>query len=284
MVNDPLLKSAIWPQARELLLQWLKTHTGPKDLIYIIHNTHRPEMVLEPTTFKPLVQATLSALTPKTNRKNVFTIQYFVDALTHLKHHQTRPHQVIMLTDRLSGEVKQIEDLMPKLRSTGLQLYNLEFPFLDPEHTETQIGVDNDPLTTMAENAEKDPKNRAGMHDSFMETRSTPPLLSWSFGKKKANRESRQAAILDDAFQQAFNQQLATLTAGIGLASTYGESTQSLHRFFQNLTDWQKSLVHLDIALPYLDADLVRVAAQDGYTAGWTLVEWQPDSSGLKAP
>ena len=280
VVNDPLLKSASWPLIRHALAAWLTQNTHDRDMVYIVHNSHRPQLMLAPTTYKPLVNATLHALQPQTSDEHYFTLKYLIDALTHLKQHQTRPHQVLLLTDQLTDEVQQMENLIPVFRQTGLQMYNLEFPFEFIPGTEAKLaGEKVDPLVTMAIREETDQRDRLGTRDSFQEARNvTTPLYSFRFGgKKKKDQERKREQLRAEAFHGAFNQQLATLTAGLAHTSAPGQTVQSLHQFFDKLSLWQEHLVHLELPVLNLKEGGLSVRGPEGYSTSWTLVEWRPE-------
>ncbi|MDJ0835622.1 MAG: hypothetical protein QNK37_03845 [Acidobacteriota bacterium] len=280
VVNDGLIETPAWPQVRDHLLTWLKKETGKEDMIYLVHGAERPELLVPPTTAKPVVHAAILSLAPRRDRYSLFNVNYLVDALTHLREHQTRPHQVIMLTDRLSDEANQMENLILRLRGTGLQLYNLEFPFEGkPINQEETAAMKPDRMELMKAANDEAERGMEGMRDSFMETRGTPSLYSLKLGKSNKNDEKarREERIRQDAFHDAFNRQLASMTAGMAMSAGKGEISSSLARFFSRLTQWQDSLVHLVLSVPYVEADMVDVRAAEGYIADWTLVEWQPE-------
>ena len=66
------------------------------------------------------------------------------------------------------------------------------------------------------------------------------------------------------------------MTAGLGVQGGFGETTQVLHRFLDEVARWQDVLVHVRLPVPYLDEDMVSIKADAGFSASWTLVEWQP--------
>ncbi len=277
VVNDPLLKSPAWPRVRDAVADWLKASLGPRDLFYVVHISHRPEMALAPTAHKPLARAALDALQPKTRNENYFTVRYLLDALTHLGEHGARPHQVLMLTHRLTDETQQMENLIPMLRRTGLQLYNLEFPFeFTPESEEKLRERGDDGLEVMAAREEEDQREMGAARDNFQEVRNVKAGWRFRFKSKAQKRKEREEALREQAFRDAFNSQLAGLTAGMALTSGAGETVQNLTRFFERLGQWQEALVHVELATPYLEEDLVRVKTPAGYSASWTLVGWRP--------
>jgi hypothetical protein len=130
VVNDPLLRSPAWPSLRDQILGWLKRYSGENDLIYLVQNAERPELVVPPTRVKAVFEASLEALEARSLQESWFSAPYLIEALTHLREHGTRPHQVILLTDRLTDQTQQMEEMMMGLRDTGLQLYNFEQPYL----------------------------------------------------------------------------------------------------------------------------------------------------------
>ena len=275
VVDDSILKSPAWPSLRQAVSRWLKANTTPDDEIYLVHNAYRPELVLQPTVIKSVVQASLASLVPKTHDDSYFTVQYLIEAITHLKQHQTKPHQVLLLTRQLTDEIGQMEALIPRLRATGLHLYNLEFP-LEAQAVEVVRRVEPDTLELQRLRAEEDERMHMGMRDNFMETRSTPTLLSWNIGGKKRRAASREDAIRDAAFHEAFNQQLARLSAGMAVSAGSGQSLSSLNLFFDELSHWQQNLAHMEIAAPFLEEDLVNLSVPEGFVVSWTLVEWRP--------
>lgn len=276
VVNDPLLKSPSWLAIRQALEHWLRHETRPEDTIYIVHLAHRPELVLEPTRHKILALSALRALTPKTKDENYFTVQYLIDALTHLELHQTRPHQVLLLTHQLTDEASQMENLIPQLRPTGLQIYNLEFPFeFVPESEAKVANLEPDPLVTMAVKEEEYQRDRMVIKDNFQEKRNVTAGYSIAWNTKKSRKKRSDEQARTRAFHEAFNRQLANLTAGLAHSSGFGETTSSLHQFFQKFSQWQKVLVHLELPLPVSDDQLIKVQSPAGYTVSWTMVEWR---------
>lgn len=279
VVNDPLLKSQGWQRVKIALRSWLKEQAGPEDQVYLVHNSHRPEMIIAPTTYKMEVLAALESLKPKAPNENYFTVQYLIDALTHLPEHGTRPHQVLLLTNGLTDEVKQMEDLMPKLRGTGLQLYNLEFPFeFDTKTDPMNVRKDRLALETIETLEEKRRRNRENLRDNFQDDRDGVMVGSYTFGKRKEERRRREVRVREQAFVEAFNTQLATLTAGISHTSSASLSDKSMNQLFAELTLWQETLVHMELSVPYLDADMVKLLLPEGYSASWTLVTYRPDN------
>lgn len=279
--NDTLLRAPVWPRVREALVDWMKEQLLPEDMVYIVQSSERPELILPPTTHKALVLSELKALKARAEMQNYFTVDYLIDAIMQMPLHDKRPHQVLMFTNRLTDEINQMENLIPRLRATGLQLYNLEFPSIEDLAADEDLkAVKRKPMQIMRDEAEADERNNMNMRDNFMETRSTPGLLKWQFGNKKADRQNREDRIRLEAFHNSFNQQLASLTAGMAVAVGKGEESTALKRFFSDLTLWQESLVHLQLNAPYMEADMVDVRAGEGVIPSWTLVSWRPDGSG----
>ncbi len=277
VVNDPLLKSPAWNSIRQALLDWLQKNTRANDMIYVVQISHRPELLVAPTTRKSLIQACLLALEPSSPRANYFTVRYLVDALTHMKEHGSLPHQSLILTHQLTDEVSQLEDLLPLLRKTGLQVYNLEFPFEFVPETEIPTKPDpDDGLRQMAVREEAEQRERLGFRDNFQEKRNVTGGFRVPLGGRKAKRQAEDERIKTEAFRASFSKQLASMTAGLAHVSGAGETSQSLHRFLDQLTLWQRSLVHLELPLPYVAEDMIRVQAAAGYAAAWTLVDWKP--------
>ncbi len=276
VVNDALLKSATWPLVRESLTVWLKEHAGDNDMFYVVHISHRPQLVQEPTVYKPLVQAALNALTPATRNENYFTVQYLVDALTHLPDHQSRPHQVLLMTNTLTDEVEQMQDLIPVLRETGLQIYNLQFPYDFQTQSEEKVAeIETDPLKEMAERERIDQQERMATRDNFQEERNvTTSLGSFKFGKKKARERAKEERIRKEAFKASFHEQLGALTAGMSHVSGPGETVISLTAFFEELSKWQEGLYHIELKDKQLNEDRLSLQAPAGYLANWTLVQW----------
>ena len=276
MVNDPLLASPAWPSIRQSLAQWLQKNTLSEDLIYIVHNSARPELVLAPTLNKPMVHAALNALQQKTRNENYFTVRYLIDAITHLDDHQTRPHQVLLLTNRLTDEVQQMQNLIPLLRKTGLQIYNLEFPFeFQPESEAKLADVKPDALTVMGERERQDQRDRIAMRDNFQEQRNVTMGFNYRLGGGKQAQKRKEAEQRAEAFRASFNGELADLTAGLSLMSTADESLPNLAIFFEDLTRWQQNLVHVALPDTDLNEDRVKVIAPEGRVASWTLVQWR---------
>ncbi len=276
VVNDPLLKSSSWLAIRQALTQWLRKETQPEDLIYVVHLGHRPELVLEPTPYKMLALSALRSLSPKTQDENYFTVQYLIDALTHLELHQTRPHQVLLLTHQLTDEVSQMENLIPQLRPTGLQIYNLEFPFEFVPESESKVAdLEPDPLVTMAVKEEEYQRDRMVIKDNFQEQRNVTAGYSLVWNTKRNQKRRRDEAARVAAFHEAFNGQLASLTAGLAHSSGFGETTHGLHQFLEKLSKWQRVLVHLELPLPVNDDQLIKVESPEGYSVSWTVVEWR---------
>ena len=275
VVNDPLLKSTSWPMIKAGLKKWFKQNVGSDDLVYVVHNSDRPQMILAPTTHKLMVDAALDALSPRTTNENYFTVQYLIDALTHLPQHQSRPHHVLLLTNGLTDEVKQMEDLIPKLRGTGLQLYNLEFPFeFETEIDPMDARADRLALETMAAREDKHRRHREGLRDHFLDDGDGVVVGSITFGRKKTAQKQRESRIRQRAFVEAFNKQLATLTAGLSPEADVSPSEKSIDALFTALSAWQQSLVHLQLSVPYLDSDMVKLVVPEGYSASWTLVAY----------
>ena len=278
VVNDPLLKSKAWNGIRQALLEWLKKNTQSNDLIYVVQISHRPELLVAPTSRKSLIQACLLSLEPSSPRANYFTVRYLVDALTHMKEHGSLPHQALLLTHQLTDEVSQLEDLLPLLRKTGLQIYDLEFPFEFVPETEIPTKPDpDDKLTQMAVAEQIEQRQMLGIRDNFQEDRNVKAGFRIPLGARKAKRMSEEERIKQEAFRASFSKQLASMTAGLAHVSGAGETSQSLHRFLDQLTLWQRNLVHLELPLPYVDEDMIQVKAAPGYSAAWTLVDWKPD-------
>jgi len=278
VVNDALLKSPTWPLVRETLTTWLKGNTGDNDLIYVVHISDRPKLIQEPTVYKAQVLAALNALIPATRNENYFTVQYLVDALTHLPEHQARPHQVLLMTNKLTGEVDQMQALIPVLRQTGLQVYNLSFPFDFQTQSEGKVAnIEPDALTIMDERERQDQMERIATRDNFQEERNvTTSLGSIKFGKKKLREKAKEERLRNEAVEESFNEQLGALTAGLSHRSGPGETMISLSRFFEELTQWQHVLQHLELSEQQLNEDRLSIQAPDGYMANWTLVEWSP--------
>ncbi|CAM2066256.1 hypothetical protein SCOR_12820 [Sulfidibacter corallicola] len=277
VVNDPLLKSPAWNNIRQALMAWLKKNTQPQDQIYVVQISHRPELLVAPTTRKVLIQACLDALEPSSPRANYFTVRYLVDALTHMKQHTTLPHQAILLTHQLTDEVSQMEDLLPLLRRTGLQIYNLEFPFEFNPDTEIPAKPDaDDALANMAAQAKYEEKMLLGVRDNFQEKSVTQAGFKIPLSGRKKEKMAEQERIKEEAFRASFSTQLASMTAGLAHVTGAGETSQSLHRFLDQLTQWQRTLVHMELPLPYVDESMIRVQAKPGYSVAWTLVEWSP--------
>ncbi|CAM2006616.1 hypothetical protein [Acanthopleuribacter pedis] len=280
VVNDPLLKSPAWNSIRQALLVWLQKNTQATDMIYVVQISHRPELLVAPTTRKSLIQACLLALEPSSPRANFFTVRYLMDALTHMKQHGSLPHQALILTHQLTDEVSQLEDLLPLLRKTGLQVYNLEFPFeFVPESTLPTKPDPGDSLAQMKVREEADQRERLAIRDNFQEDRNVTAGFRVPLGARKAKRMAEEERIKIEAFRASFSKQLASMTAGLAHVSGSGETSQSLHRFLDQITQWQRSLVHLELPLPYVAEDMIRVQAAAGYAAAWTLVEWTPETA-----
>jgi len=278
VVNDPLLKSPAWPTVRNAVTGWMQRQLGPEDLFYIVHISHRPEMTLAPTAYKPLARAAVDALHPRAKRENYFTVHYLLEALTHLEEHGTRPHQALLLTHVLTDETQQMENLIPMLRRTGLQLYNLEFPYaFEPESEEKLREPQDDALAVMAAREEEDQREMGAARDYFREDRNVKAGWRLRFKSKTQKRKEREEELRQEAFRDAFNVQLASLTAGLAHTSRSGDPVPSLVRFFERLDRWQKALVHVELSTPYLEEDLVRVKTPEGYGASWTLVTWRPE-------
>lgn len=278
MVNDPLLKSPRWPAIRDQLKTWFQHNLGEQDLVYLVHNARRPKLLLEPTTIKPALHAALEALAPKTRNENYFTVQYLLDALTHLKHHQSRPHQVLLLTNRLTDELEQMEELLPRLRSTGLQLYNLEFPLSFTPETETKVAdAEDDALAIMAAKEAEDQRDRIAMRDNFQERRNVTASWGIQFKSRATRRKEKEAQIRAEAFRDSFDTQLANLTAGMSFSDDAPDESASLAFFFDELTRWQQTLQHIHLDVPLLEEDMIKVHAKDNAIAAWTLVEWSPN-------
>lgn len=271
IVNDPLLRSTSWPMVRDALKRWLRQNTQAGDLIYVVHNSDRPQLVLSPSDQKVVVQAALDSLAPRSEVDHYFTVQYLIDALTHMSEHQTRAHQVLLMTDGLTDDVRQMEDLLPTLRATGLQLYNLEFPVSIQEEPEKSLTEGKDALETMAIRDE----NYRSLRGNLSPEREGVPVASIQFGGRKRARQLKEARLRDQALHDAFNRQIAGLTAGLTASAEIGQSAAGLERFFDQLTAWENNLVHLELSVPYLDADLVKPIVPDGCTVSWTVVTWR---------
>lgn len=277
VVSDPLLRSQAWTEIRDSISQWLRENTGENDYIYIVHIATRPQLVLEPTPFKTTVLATLKSLHSKVELENYFTVRYLFQGLTQLPQHQTMPHQVLLLTHQLTEEVSQMETLLPLLRDTGLQLYNLEFPFeFQAESSERIASAKEDPLEGMKAREEDEQRRYGTLRDNIQESRNVKAGWSFVFRTKGQKRDAKEEAIRREAFQRAFNQQLASLTAGMALQSGAGETNQSLFQFLESLSNWQKNLVHISLPLPIVSSEMIQVKPKQGHVASWTLVEWTP--------
>jgi len=277
VVNDPMLRTPAWPRVRDRLLGWLKEFSGEGDLVYLVQNAERPELVVAPTSVKATFEAALEALEPRSPQESWFSAPYLIEALTHLREHETMPHQVIFLTDRLTDQTSQMEELLLGLRGTGLQVYNLELPYLEPPRPEETLAAQKmSNYDRMKTEAEEDTEYRQAMRDDFMEKRGTPSLLSFRFGGKKRRESTREEAIRLEAFYNAFNTQLGTLTAGMGMVVEKGEISDATARFFDAMSRWQDCLVHLELNVPFIEPDMVEVRGEGGAVASWTLVEWKP--------
>ncbi len=271
VVNDPLLRSRAWPMIRDALKRWMRQNTKPVDLIYVVHNSDRPQLVLSPTDQKVVALAALDALAPRSDVDHYFTVQYLIDALTHMSEHQTRAHQVLLLTDGLTDDVRQMEDLLPTLRATGLQLYNLEFPAVaDEQQNNPQASKSKDALENMAIREENYRAQRGSLGDE-----GSVPVGGFQFGGRKRAIQRQEARVRDLALHDAFNRQIAGLTAGLTAAAEIGQSAAGLERFFDQLSAWENHLVHLELSVPYLEADLVKPIATEGCAVSWTLVTWR---------
>lgn len=278
VISDPLLKSPAWPEIRESVARWLRENTDENDYIYLVHISTRPKLALAPTRNKPTVLATLKSLRSENQLENYFTVRYLFEGLTQLPLHQSMPHQVLLLTHQLTEEVSQMETLLPLLRDTGLQLYNLEFPYEFQPESQSRIDPDREnDLLVMKTRAEEEERTYGFLRNKFEEP--NPFVgLGWRFYfRTRAQKQSAaEEQIRLEAFHRAFNQQLANLTAGMALESGAGETHQSIFHFFEALTQWQNSLIHIELAVPLLSADMIQMKPQPGHTAAWTLVSWQP--------
>ncbi len=271
IVNDPLLRSSSWPMVRDALKRWLRQNTQAGDLIYVVHNSDRPQLVLSPSDQKVVVTAALDSLAPRSEVDHYFTVQYLVDALTHMSEHQTRAHQVLLLTDGLTDDVRQMEDLLPTLRATGLQLYNLEFPVSNQDEPTESLTEAKDDLEKMAIREE----NYRSTRGTLGTEREGVPVAAVQFGGRKRARQLKESRLRDQALHDAFNRQIAGLTAGLTASAEIGQSAAGLERFFDQLTAWENNLVHLELSVPYLDADLVKPIVPDGCAVSWTVVTWR---------
>ena len=205
MVNDAILESQAWLEIRRVLMSWLKNHTSERDQIYVVHISNRPELVVPPTQNKVMVQAGIESLTPKAELENYFTVRYLIDGLTHLPEHQTLPHQVLLITDQLSNELKQLEDLLSTLRRTGLQIYNLEFPYeFTPESEQRFQETRSDPTLAMKVQEDRDQWMRSATRDNFQEERNVQSGFSIPIGGKSQERDAERERILNEAFHEAF--------------------------------------------------------------------------------
>jgi len=278
VVSDPLLKSPAWGQVLDTFQSWLRQEVGEGDLVYIVHIDTRPRLVLSPTKTKPLVQATLNALHSTVELENYFTVRYLFEGLTQLPQHAAMPHQVLLLTHQLTEEVSQMETLLPILRETGLQLYNLEFPFEFQSESEERLeNTEADPLLAMKAQHEDDQWRYGPLKNNIQET--TPVTAGWKFvfRTRGQKRDAKEDAIRLEAFRRAFNQQLANLTAGMTFKKGSQETQQTMFLFLEQLSAWQDSLVHVRLPLPFVSAEMIKVDAGEGYTAAWTLVSWDPN-------
>lgn len=276
VVNDALLKSPAWPRIRATLLDWLKQHLREGDLTYIVHISDRPKLLLAPTPHKPMVQATLEALNPSTQAENYFTLDYLINALTHLREHGTRPHQVMMLTNQLTDELVQMERLLPRLRELGLQLYNIEFPYAFTPDSQEERDLET-PVYVAEVMEPRDPSpERLITRDHQQDTSNVRAGWSIRFGTRKAEKLTKEEQLRKEAFVNAFNTQLATRTAGITQRAGFGETRQSMHSFLDKLAQWQETLVHVKLPVPYLDESMIGFVVPEGYDVAWTLVDWQP--------
>ena len=278
VVSDPLLKSPAWGQVLDTFQSWLRREISAKDLVYIVHIDTRPRLILSPTVDKPLVQATLNGLHSTVELENYFTVRYLFDGLTQLPQHTVMPHQVLLLTHQLTEEVSQMETLLPILRETGLQLYNLEFPFEFQSESEERLEkTEADPLLAMKSQYEDDQWRYGPLKNNIQET--TPVTAGWKFvfRTRGQKRDEAEEAIRLEAFRRAFNQQLANLTAGMTFKKGSPETQQTMFLFMEQLSAWQNSLVHVRLPLPFVSAEMIKVDAGEGHTAAWTLVRWDPD-------
>lgn len=282
VVNDPLLSSTEWPEIRAKMQRYLKKLFHSGDQVYIVQISTRPQLILPPTRNKAAVSAVFESLRPVDTRENAFTVRYLLDALTHLPQHGTLPHQVILLTHRLTEDTEQMETLLPYLRRTGLQLYNFEFPFAFQEETESRFQkLEEDPLVTMKVRDEADRRTYGALRDNFQEDSNVTAGYSIRFKKRKkeAEREAKNQALVEEAFIRAFNRQVAALTAGLSPKEDYGKSAQTLEAFLDQLLMWQDQLQHVELNLPYIDPSMIAVRTQPGHTGSWTLVPWSVKSS-----
>jgi hypothetical protein len=278
VVNDALLKSPAWSRIRSTLLAWLKKHLREGDLAYVVQISDRPKLLLAPTPYKSKVHAALEALQPSYQAENYFTLAYLINALTHLQDHGTRPHQVMLLTNQLTDELVQMESLLPRLRELGLQLYNVEFPFAYTPESQPDLATDTPDYVAKTLPPRDPSADRVITRDHPQDNSNVRAGWSLRFGTRKAEKQAKEEQLRRDAFVSAFNTQLATRSAGIAQRAGFGETTQSMHRFLDQLAQWQETLTHVKLPVPYLDEEMVSFVVPEGHDVAWTLVEWQPKS------
>lgn len=277
VVNDPLLKSEAWSRSMDAIKSFFRDVLTAEDHVYLVHAAERPELVVAPTQNKAVFLAALESLAPKTRNENYFRVRFLLDALSQMEIHNRGPHQVLMLTNRLTSELSQMEELIPILRGTGLQLYNFEFPFAEQTDSQQRVSEgDSDALKRMAELEEQRRRHRAGLTDHFLnDDDGSVPVGRIKFGKKAASKRQQEDRLREEAFVKAFNTQMSTLTAGMYGTASVGDPSRPLNAFLGELKAWQESMVHLSLSIPFVEEDMLRVTAPEGYQVYWTLVGWQ---------
>lgn len=278
VINDPLLKSEPWARTRDLIKGFFREELKDEDHVYLVHAAERPELVVAPTQNKAVFLAALEGLAPKTRNENYFRVRFLLDALSQMEIHNSGPHQVLMMTNRLTSEISQMEELIPILRGTGLQLYNFEFPFAERTDTQERVSEpEKEALDRMAELQAQRKRDRQGFSDHFLhDDDGSVAVGRIKFGKKKAGKRQKEDRVREEAFVEAFNRQMSTLTAGMYGTASVGDPERRLSAFLGELKAWQESLVHLTLTAPFLDEDMLKVSAEEGYQVYWTLVGWQP--------
>lgn len=280
VIKDEILALDAWPLIRDHVMGWLRDHLKPSDMIYIVHVSQRPEMVLAPTRSKVLAQAGVASLQP-VGRTSHFNLDYLIEELTHLDTHPVMPHQVVFLTDLLSEDMNQMQALMPDLRNSGLQLYQLEFPEARSEGV-SNPRVAGSPLEWAEQHAvaagEVDAPEEHVLSDDGKIGPESKAGYRIRFGRKKVKEAQEKERLRLDAAREAFSQQLAMRTAGLSVQCPRGLIRQALADFLLELSLWQDALTHYQLPTG-IDDHALTITSPDAGSLHWVWVEWLPPES-----